>query len=298
MMNKETSLFHKYGEFVEVPLSIKDNIAGWDDKAKDGTAEYGKKILYIIKKYKILNKQSLLKCLQIENRNSWKRDMLSKTLKSMRKVGYLSMYEMRGRPQEEQSLMIYMLTDTGVAYISNQEEEPIEGIDIKDTQSCLSLLSLNQWHINLQYVLEKNLVHAYYQTFVIKKNLKVPSLVQYQRQNNAENSKRHKTSISLFTFPAPHAEEQLEQFMLKIIANYEFLIENQSYRPAIIVVLCENMNHAAWISWKLNKVKEMRPLNAFVYALDIMTNKEQMLSLLYSCDADEEGMIRSNVSLK
>lgn len=295
-MKKETSLFHNYGEFVEVP--VKENVSGWDDTAKDGTAEYGKKILHIIRKYKILNRQSILKCLQIEKRNSWKRDMLSKTLKAIRKSGYLQMYEMKGRPQEEQSLMVYILTDAGSAYISNKEEKSEEALNIKDTQYCLSLLSLNQWHINLQYVLEKNLIHAYYGTFVIKENINVPSMVRYRRQRYALDSKDDSDLLTLFTFPAPHEETQFEEFMLKIIANYEFLLENQSYRPAIIIILCENMNHAAWISWKLNKVKEMRPLNAFIYALDIMTNKEQMLSLLYSCDADEEGMIRSNVSLK
>lgn len=295
-MKKETSLFHNYGEFVEVP--VKENVSGWDDKAKDGTAEYGKKILHIVRKYKILNRQSILKCLQIENRNCWKRDMLPKTLKSLRKSGYLQMYEMVGRPQEEQSLMVYVLTAAGSAYISNKDEKPEERLNIKDSQYCLSLLSLNQWHINLQYVLEKNLVHAYYGTFVIKENINVPSMVRYRRQGYALDSKGDSGLLTLFTFPAPHEETQFEEFMLKIIANYEFLLENQSYRPAIIIILCENMNHAAWVSWKMNKVKEMRPLNAFIYALDIMTNKEHMLSLLYSCDADEEGMIRSNVSLK
>lgn len=295
-MKKETSLFHNYGDFIEV--TVKENVKEWDDKANDGTAEYGKRILYIIRQYKILNRQSILKCIQQKNRNTWKQNMLSKTLKSLRKNGYLKMYEMKGRPQEEQSLTIYTLTDAGLKYISRGEENSSEGIDIGDTQSCLTLLSLNQWHINLKYVLEGNMIHAYYGTFVLKDDIKVPSLVQYKWQKNGINNTRLKDTISLFTFPAPHKEEQCEEFMLNIIANYEFLLEHSSYRPAIIILLCENMNHAAWISWKLNKVKEMRPLNAFVYALDIMTNKEQMLSLLYTCDADEEGMIRSNISLK
>lgn len=294
-MKKETSLFHNYGNFEKV--QVKENIAPWDDSANDGTAQYGKKIMRVLKKYSLLNRQSILKALQLNNRNNWKTERLPKTLKALRRSGLVDMYQMGGRPEDEQALSVYQLSEDGFQYLENEKEIINPAVSIANTQECLTRLTLNQWHINLLYILENNVQNAFYDSFVVKDGKTVPSMVKYNRSGRTGEHKGLKESISLFAYPAPHKEEYFEEFMLQIIASYEFLIEHPLYRPAIIILLCENMNHAAWVSWKLNKVKEMRPLNAFIYALDIMTKKEKMLSFLYSCDADEEGMVRSNVSL-
>lgn len=295
IIKKETSIFHLYGNFEEV--NVNDSTLPWDENDQGGLAEYGKSILGIIYRYKIINKQSILKCLQEKKQNIWKRDMLSKTLKSLRKSGHIRMFRMTGQKQDEHTLIIYAITEKGADVIEKSEKfDNIESI-LSNTQECLELLALNQFHINLRYILGIRIRKALYNQFIIKENITVPSFVRYVRSYDSTKDNRNEKLLTLFTYAAPHDESRLEQFFLRLIYNYEFLMENPNYRPAIIVVLCENMNHASWISWKMNKIREMRPLNAFVYALDIMTNKEKMLSLLYTCEADEEGMVRSNISL-
>jgi len=154
---------------------------------------------------------------------------------------------------------------------------------------------LNQWHVNLTTILGKRVKASFYRAFSLKKGGIVPSMVKYTTLNqNAKNE----AVLSLFTYIAPYEDKEYLSLMQQIVYTYEFLTEHQNYRPAIVIILCEDAKHASYTSWKLNHIKEMRPLNTIIYALDMFTNKERMMSFLYSCETTEEGIVRNSINLE
>jgi len=295
MSKKETSIYHVYGnvEKMDIPKNTKE----WGPECKDGSYQYGISILKTLNYYTVLNKSSILK--QTYHGNEWKRNMLPKILKNMRGAGVIDMYCIKNPRENENDLVFYMLSGEGKKILEENEIEVIgDGNEeelLKETALCLRRLALNQWHINLNHVLADKVKEAYYRAFCPQKGFVTPSLIKYSM--TPLNKSEIGQNMSLFAYIAPYDNKGYVILMEQIIKTYEFLVENDYYRPALIVVLCENTSHASYTSWKLNHVREMRPINTLIYALDLFTNKEKMLSFLYSCDMSEEGIVKSNIIL-
>lgn len=295
----ETSIFHRYGDFKE----IKDagerwgNIPAWSEALEGGIGRFGLSILIILNQYHLLTRQGILKSVQTVHPDRWKQDRLSFMLKSLRKSGMIGMYGMEGRPEGMQALNVYALTPKAAGLLKGKGMEG-EGIMkgaelVHKTGEALKWLSLNQYHTNLLYILGKDKEKAFYNTFAIDGQT-VPSLVRYKFH---PGKIRSFTFMNLFAFPAAGDSSEVEDLARRLIAMHAFLTEHPMYRPALAVIICENMHQASWLSWEFNKIRQMRPLCTMLYALDIITMRERMLSMFYTCDADEAGMVRNNILL-
>ena len=311
---KPVSIYHVKGVFVEdtTPLKIK-NVKPWTIDMPDGMGGYGLSILKVLARYGMLNKHCILKSVMTVNPTPWKKDMLTKTLKALRQAKMIQMFQMNGNADGEGTLVIYCISEKGEQFLAKQnvradsikearemlkapsdlneeirraaalrfnlrkettEEESVYAELLM--HECMRKLALNQWHINMLSILKKSIIESFFETFKVG-DIFVPSLVTYKPYKaKTGTSAGQKKRLSIFAFPAPSTDDTLEMLAQQIVKTYEFLMEevNKKYRPGIICVLCENMTHTAWVSWKFNQYRQLRQLDSILYAIDITTNKE------------------------
>lgn len=313
---KQTSIYHVRGVFIEKTEDIK-GISPWKIDSENGIGGYGFSILKVLTRYSMLNKACILKSVQSVKPTEWKRRMISKTLKALRKAKMIQMFQMDGNADGDASLVIYCISEKGEEFLKENKIESSEGFIARDllsckgavtneekediTYECMRILALNQWHINMLYILGNNIKASYFRSFKTK-NVTVPSMITYvpYKAKTGIKSQDKKNAISVFSFYAPNNDASIEILANQLVETYEFLIdpEHKNYRPSVIIILCENTNHTAWVTWKINQFRQLRPLDAVLYAIDITTSKERMLALLNECRADELGIVRTGINLE
>lgn len=311
MNTKPTSIFHVKGIFLE-KADVDKKVDKWTPDSPDGIGGFGMSILKILARYTLLNKACILKCAQSINPSQWKVSKISTTLRALRKAKMIHMYQMEGSATDEASLIVYCLSEKAEALLQEKNIAYSENITIKEllnytgltteeekevaTYTCTRLLALNQWHINMLYNMGDRTICNFYKSFKIE-DITIPSVITY-RPMRANTKKAGK--ISLFTFFAPNNDEKMELLANELVKTYNFLSspQHKKYRPSIIIVLCENTNHSAWVSWKFSQFRQLRQIDSALYAIDIGTSKERMLALLNECRANELGIMRTGINLE
>lgn len=302
-MKKQVSIYHEY-ESLELLEDVNSkDIKPWDIESADAFANFGFCVLKTLNKYQFLNKKNIETCMAITNTNSWKSKNLSKVLKMLRKGEYIYAFTTKkGSEEPAYSLVLYSLTkkgssilkENGIALKHDTVYEP--PVKKEDISLILQKASLNQWHINVLFHYKNNLKQHKYYGFNAKNNKNsVPSMVTIKHFKTV-NGKKQQENISLFAFAAPRKEEEIVPFMVEILKLQNYLVSQDRYRPALTIAVCENMAHAAWLSWKANHYRQTRPF-FLLYSLDIATNANSLLANLYSCATDEEGLVKANINL-
>ena len=120
----------------------------------------------------------------------------------------------------------------------------------------------------------------------------MPSVITIKTKNKGARQ----GILNIFTYSAPREDADIQPFFKEILKLHSHLLTEVKYRPAIIIVLCENEAHASWIAWHTNKYRQTRPFY-MLYSLDLISDTENALENLLSCDLNEEGIVHASVDL-
>ena len=215
--------------------------------------------------------------------------MLPKMLKMLRKADMIDALGIKRKNEIDYHVVLYRITQTGSKQIGKEYQKELFELPDKE---LLMRASLNQWHIGILRNYKGKVIEYKYYGFYIPNGKPVPSVITIKTKNKGSS----KGKISVFTYPAPRESEEIQPFFKEILKLHSALLQEMRYRPAVIVVLCENEAHASWIAWHTNKYRQTRPFY-LLYSQDLITDTESALENLLSCDLNEEGIIHASVDL-
>jgi len=284
----QVSIFHGYGKFEKIALP-RGNIRPFSEELEDGVYEYGISILNVLYKYKVLNKKNLERVLNINRGSTWKMNMLPRTLKMLRKAEYIEALGIHKDNEKDYHIVLYKITKSGADLIN--KEYRAELLDMTDKE-MLQRASINQWHIGIIKNYKSILLESKYFHFFVEGSNPVPSVITIKTTNKGAK----KGILNIFTYPAPREDADIQPFFKEVLKLHAHLLTEVKYRPAIIIVLCENEAHASWIAWHTNKYRQTRPFY-MLYSQDLIADTENALENLLSCDLNEEGIVHASVDL-
>lgn len=284
----EVSIFHEYGVLEKVD-SPESKVEPFQENLEEGLYEYGISILNTLYKYRVLNKKNLEKCINTKKGSSWKLNMLPKMLKMLRKANLIEVLGMRKEGDNNYHVVLYKITEAGAKLIKKEYKK--EYFELSDKE-MLRKASINQWHIGVIRNYKNIVKESKYYSFYTLNNNPVPSVIRIKTKNKG----CPKGQLCVFAYPAPRSTEEIQPFFKEILMLHSALLEETRYRPAVIIVICENEAHASWITWHTNKYRQTRPFY-MLYSQDLITCTEDALENLLSCDINEEGIIHASVDL-
>lgn len=305
MSHKELSIYHEYPVEEELSLPKSKNPVN-KTIAKDTLEPYKKTILYSLYKYGILNKQNIAYAIQLKKRNRWKESMLGRTLVDLRKDGYIKAYGCKTDKKElDYSLVLYVLSNEGLAVIKDTykitnigENRIWEEIILKENSinPFLKRASLNQFHLSILFNYRDKLEKSSYYGKKTRTGKPIPSMISFKPKEKTSQLSPGIKKITLYAFPAPRKEEEMEEFLLLLIEMESQLLEGIMGELALLVIICEHIQHAAWFSWQSSRYRQVRPFY-FLYSQDMVTAQKFPLSYFYSCEAKEDGILHANINL-
>lgn len=305
MSNKELSIYHEYPVEEELPLPKNQNPVNKtiDKKTLD---PFKTAILYSLYKYGILNKKNLSYAIQLKKKNTWKESMLGRTLIDLRKDGYVKAYGCKeNKSDSSYRIILYVLSNKGLSYlkeiyrIDNIGENRIWEDTVRKENSILPFLrraSITQFHLSILFHYKKQLKKSSYYGMKTGTGKPIPSMVSFEPKENVSTDSPGIKEVTLYAFPAPRKESEIEDFLLLLIELESQLLDSTAGKLALLIIVCEHIQHAAWMSWQISRYRQARPFY-FLYTQDMITAQSFPLSFFYSCDAQEDGILHSNIDL-
>lgn len=297
-MTKEISIYHEYPYFRPVPLP-KDSQNNLNLNDNPVLSKYAFLVLYTLYKYRCVNKTTLGNAINLKNKNRWKEKSLKKTLQMLRKNGFIEAYGSSIEPAGvEFQTIVYILTKKGFDYLYSQYKK-LDRLKIYEknqikASTLLKQASIAQYHISLLKNYGYMVTASKFENYITKSEEIIPSYVTFTkyRAKMELNSKQEKMAI--FGIVAPRKEEELDVFLGYLLRIINEEIEDTEVFK-MVMVICENNTHASWISWKINKYKQLRPF-PILYLQDMITATDDPLGQVLYCETDEEGIVKSNIN--